>query len=282
MNGPELLLLDPATIRVPEDRLREVNPGKVADMAASMLELGQITPIEVRAEGDGWALVTGAHRLSAVRAAQLSRVMAVEFTGSPDEARLREIDENLYREELSALDQAAFLAERLDVFRRLHGGKLAKGRPAKSGASSHRFLFYREVTDRFGLTEEVVKKALARFEGLSAEERRVLRGRAWALSGADIDRLRRLAPVARAEALKRMLRPVEPAASVAEALREMAPPSAAQSSQHRDNRLLAAWLNLAPDEQDLFLRTVIARAPRSVRAMIRKLVSTPADVAEQG
>ncbi len=282
MNGPELLLLDPATIRVPPDRLREVNREKAADMAASMLELGQITPIEVRADGDGWVLVTGAHRLAAARVAKLPTVKALEFDGSPDEARLREIDENLYREELSPLDQAAFLAERLDVFRRVHGGKLGKGRPPKSGASSHRFQFYQEVEQRFGLSRDVVKKALARFEGLSDEERRVLRGHAWALSGADIDHLRRLEPWSRNEALRRMTRDVSPAPSVGAALREMDPKSAEQTSADRVNRLLAAWMNLAPDEQELFLKNIIARAPKSQRAMIRKLVSTPADTAEQG
>lgn len=253
----QLIPLD--QVVVPPDRLREVDPARAAAMAVSMAERGQITPIEVGpVDPDGYHVLNiGAHRLTAARLAGLPTIKAIVFEGNADERRLREIDENLYRAELSPFDQAAFLAERLDVFQRING-KLAKGRPSKSGASSHRFLFYQEVQDRFGLSTDVVKKALARFEGMTNDARARLRARAGALSGADLDRLRRLSDHDREEALRRLLREVAPVASLSAALREMRAGEDPEPAEHvHFQRLLSTWNRADEGSRQRFLAFLV-------------------------
>jgi ParB-like chromosome segregation protein Spo0J len=55
-------------IRVPVKRARTLDPSKVQALAESILAEGQTTPISVRADGDGFVLIEGYHRLEALRA----------------------------------------------------------------------------------------------------------------------------------------------------------------------------------------------------------------------
>ena len=57
-----------ADIYVPAKRRRTLNPKTVEDIAESMLEEGQRTPILVREDGARFVLVEGFHRLEACKA----------------------------------------------------------------------------------------------------------------------------------------------------------------------------------------------------------------------
>jgi sulfiredoxin len=57
-----------ADIYVPVKRRATLKPATVADIAASMLEVGQQTPILVRRDGERYVLVEGLHRLEACKA----------------------------------------------------------------------------------------------------------------------------------------------------------------------------------------------------------------------
>jgi uncharacterized ParB-like nuclease family protein len=57
-----------AQIYVPVKRRRTVNADLVREIAESILEIGQQTPILVRADGDRYVLVEGLHRLEACKA----------------------------------------------------------------------------------------------------------------------------------------------------------------------------------------------------------------------
>jgi uncharacterized ParB-like nuclease family protein len=110
-----------------EDRLRPVNGDYVAEIAQSFEEKGgegrgQITPIEVREAGETgrFRLISGAHRLAAARQSGWKAIAASVIRCTNDEARLREIDENLIRNDLSSLDRAAFMIEREAVWVQMH------------------------------------------------------------------------------------------------------------------------------------------------------------------
>ena len=62
----QILAID--AIRVPVKRRKTLDEAKVAELAESMIEEGQIKPILVRPDGDGYVLVEGLHRLEACRA----------------------------------------------------------------------------------------------------------------------------------------------------------------------------------------------------------------------
>ncbi len=57
--------LEIAKIRVPVKRMKTLDSDKVDEIAVSMLDDGQTTPIQVRVDGDGFVLVDGLHRLEA-------------------------------------------------------------------------------------------------------------------------------------------------------------------------------------------------------------------------
>lgn len=57
-----------ARIYVPVKRRHGLNPDVVREIAESILEIGQQTPILVRPDGDRFVLVEGLHRLEACRA----------------------------------------------------------------------------------------------------------------------------------------------------------------------------------------------------------------------
>ncbi len=57
-----------ADIYVPVKRRATLKPSTVQEIAQSMLEIGQQTPILVRRDGDRFVLVEGLHRLEACKA----------------------------------------------------------------------------------------------------------------------------------------------------------------------------------------------------------------------
>ena len=57
-----------AKIQVPVKRAKTLDPAKVTEIAESILEEGQRTPIQLRAAGDNFVLVEGLHRLEALKA----------------------------------------------------------------------------------------------------------------------------------------------------------------------------------------------------------------------
>lgn len=57
-----------ANIYVPVKRKATLKPETVQEIAQSMLEVGQQTPILVREDGDRFVLVHGLHRLEACKA----------------------------------------------------------------------------------------------------------------------------------------------------------------------------------------------------------------------
>ncbi len=57
-----------ASIRVPVKRKKTLEADKVTALAEDILENGQLTPIRVRQDGEGFILIEGFHRLEALRA----------------------------------------------------------------------------------------------------------------------------------------------------------------------------------------------------------------------
>jgi ParB-like chromosome segregation protein Spo0J len=55
-------------VRVPVKRAKSRDAARVEAIAENMLENGQTTPISVRADGDGYVLIEGLHRLEALKA----------------------------------------------------------------------------------------------------------------------------------------------------------------------------------------------------------------------
>ncbi|SDH89442.1 ParB N-terminal domain-containing protein, partial [Roseospirillum parvum] len=162
------------------DRLRAVDEAYAHLLAENIAEVGCLRqPIEVRRlTAKTYRLIAGAHRLRAAELLGWSDIPAFVYQGSDEAARLREIDENLVRHELNPLDRAVFLAQRKEVYERLHP-------EAKHGAQGGRgskrnendiMSFSKDTAERCGLTDRTIQRAVSIATGLAPDVRRALVG----------------------------------------------------------------------------------------------------------
>jgi ParB family chromosome partitioning protein len=197
-----IVLIDPRKVKI-VGRLRDVDEAEVEKIALSMSEVGQITPIEVRyfpdAEGF-YVLISGAHRVAAALRNGDETIQALLFEGNSDEERLREIDENLYRHELTPYDQANFLFERREIWERLHGN-LKRGGDKRSKRQAGTLIqpneisgFYKNLGDLFSIPKRTVHRALERKRCIEPSVWNALRGTQEAKNGAFLDKLADIEP----------------------------------------------------------------------------------------
>eukprot|EP01037_Dinobryon_pediforme_P007633 gene7633-7697_t len=153
-------------------RLRPADPAYVEALAASIEERGLDQMIKLRPiEGGNYALVYGMHRLEAMKLLgwaeiEKDRHFTVESLTN-EAARLAEIDENLMRRELTALDRAIFLLERKRVYENMHPetahGKAPKGKAKKELQSLQLFLpprFTVDAANKVGLSSRSIHLAV--------------------------------------------------------------------------------------------------------------------------
>lgn len=165
-------------------RLRPIKPEYVQSLAASMSERGLISPIRVRrspVSANSVLLVAGAHRLAAARLLEWTEIDVSFRELTDDEARLDEIDENVFRNELSALDLSASLYERKIVHERLypeaaHGkAKKPKTEKGKVANLSSFASFAKDAARKTGLSERTIQRHVELIKALGPETIAALR-----------------------------------------------------------------------------------------------------------
>ena len=120
------------------DRLRPVDMDIAAAIGASFEARGQISPITVRrtpAKNKGstpFTLIAGGNRCAAAEIIGWDELDALVVQADGVEAQLIEIAENLYRNELNALDRAIFVMKYRELWEDQHGKINPNGgRPTK-------------------------------------------------------------------------------------------------------------------------------------------------------
>jgi ParB family chromosome partitioning protein len=264
----EVLELPTGQVHV-SNRLRAVNTDKVKQIAFSMLEKingkprGQMAPIEVVPAGENgrYRLIFGAHRYSAVVEAGIPTVRAVLYTGSidPDELLLREIDENLYRNDLSPYDFATFIAERARLFEKLNG-KIKQGVKKKGQLGT--FGFTEETAKALGFSERTVKRARERMKKILPDVWSRLRGTEVAENGSFLDALAALT----AEQQRKVADQLQGASSFQYALNLVVgrPSGKPKGVTAEFNALVSLWDRTSPEAQERFrkhIRKVRERLP---------------------
>lgn len=187
------------------DRLRPLDLAHVEGIAVSIEQVGQQSPIILRPESNRYRLVAGWHRLAAVERLGRVDVDAVVKNLTAEEARLVEIDENLMRRELSALDRAIFLAERKAVYDLLYPETTKPGRRKKElGTNCPQFgtTFTKHVAARLGIDRKTVDRALALVKSLAPEARDALRLSDLADNQSELLKLAALEPEKQIEAVR--------------------------------------------------------------------------------
>ncbi len=94
---------------------------RLEELAASIKEVGLLQPVVVRSIGvDGFELIMGERRWRASKLAGLDRVPAIVRSTQDDEMLREALIENLQREQLNALEEAAAYRQLLDDFGATH------------------------------------------------------------------------------------------------------------------------------------------------------------------
>nr|WP_298794251.1 ParB N-terminal domain-containing protein [uncultured Acetobacter sp.] len=179
------------------ERLRTIDSDYAGMIAASMQEEGQRTPIEVRKAGKRYKLIAGGHRLEALRLAQIENAWCVIKKVTDEEAELLEIDENLCRRELNALDRATFLARRQDVYQKLHPEVQAGGDRKSDQMLKLEHLiptFSKATAEKLGLSRQTIDRSISRFKHIMPDVREKISSTWLADSGAQLDALAKETP----------------------------------------------------------------------------------------
>lgn len=201
--GPRIVEIPLGDIHIGE-RLREIDPAWASALAANFEAGGQPPPVEVRvpdlSEGivRPFALVVGGHRMEAFRLLGRQEIRAEIRDLTPLQARLVEVEENLFRHELNALDRAVFLAEHERVWAELHP-ETKHGGDRKSLKSKEKIKsqtlrldprrFTAEAAHRCNLSERTVQAALKLVAALTPETIALLRGTETARNASELKRL---------------------------------------------------------------------------------------------
>lgn len=110
-----LLMVKVSEIKI-RTRLRATSDENIKEIAESIANIGLINPITIDQEGN---LITGYHRLQAHKFLGLDEIPAIISSRKDLYARLQEIDENLKRAELTAIEKSAHIEERENLLRQL-------------------------------------------------------------------------------------------------------------------------------------------------------------------
>ncbi len=214
-----------------KNRLRLVDQDWVEALAESISNIGQKEPIEVVAQKrkgqPPYRLIAGAHRLAACRLAGLDTIRAevkTPETDNPDlEIRLHEIDENLIRHELNALDRAVFLGERQKIYEEMYPEARKGAHGGRGGKTNETEIvsFSKNTAEKIDLTERTIRNATRIYHGLSADIRARLHGTHLARNQGELIKLTRYSETQQARLVDICLRDENPAQSVSVAAQEL-------------------------------------------------------------
>ncbi|WP_208948402.1 ParB N-terminal domain-containing protein [Segnochrobactrum spirostomi] len=249
-------------IDIPADRLRALDDDWAMGVAQSMAVNGQQSPIIVsKAVRGRHKLIAGLHRLTAARHLEWAEIDAMVFQGGALEARLLEIDENLIRRELSALDRASHLAERRRIYEELYPDTARgnAGAAARWGYATDKLSFASETAARLGISERDVQRSIARHTRIAPDVRAKIALTAIATRGAELDALARLEPEAQRRAVDMVLageaRSVAAAAIVISGARTA--PLSPEDVEF--DRLVSAWKRAGARARERFLTDIVRR-----------------------
>ena len=154
---------------ITKERMRRLRPELVDELAASIKAIGIINPITVTMVGTGnginsskYILVTGLHRLEAFKALGYVMIPAAVKEMAQTERKMAEIDENLVRADLNALEKAIHLAERKRWYNAMHSASVG-GRPTLSQLGTNRApSFVNDTSAKTGMDGKTIHRSVRR------------------------------------------------------------------------------------------------------------------------
>ncbi|NVD39377.1 ParB N-terminal domain-containing protein [Ensifer sp. HO-A22] len=244
------------------DRARPVDLDHAAAIAGSMVDRGLINPVTVRATPAAqggktpYTLVAGGHRLEAARMNGWEEIEAVVVTADAAEAQLIEISENLFRNDLSALDRAIFVMKFREIYEDKHG-KIERGGDQKSNCNDCSLIFApgkelsQRVQERLGFGERTYFNVTKIGQKLHPMLRSSLRGTPYENDQKQLLKLAGL-PEAEQTGIAAALK-FEPDLKKVMAMDKPAKATADESQATILKKLIAAWEKASDETRNEFL-----------------------------
>ncbi len=265
------------------DRLRSASEATVAELMVSIAEVGQVQPIVLRMidrdDGTvGLRLVVGLHRLEACR--RLGRPVRARLMAISElDARQMELDENLVRADLTPLDFARFVADRLEVYAARNpdmvvsdprAAKTGRGRPPKNFVSLTKtpgmyvkavMGFADETAQETNLSRRSIYRAVETWAGLQDVAER-LQGTPMARNGGLLRQIAATPANLRPKVVDQLV--ADPAVSVTDALLIAQGRQPAEMTKSKTDEELGAlkklWGKASPSVRAAFLEDLAGRS----------------------
>ncbi len=156
--------------------------GDITSLVESIREVGLLNPILITR---GRKLISGLHRLEAFRALGLKHIPAIILSVTPTEAAIREIDENLARNDLTVLERAEHLLRRKELYEELHpearqGGDHGNQYSGGKKCQKDNVSFCQTAATLTGQSSKTAQRLIRIAKLLTPKTKELLRGTEWA------------------------------------------------------------------------------------------------------
>lgn len=193
-------------IKVSEGR-READQEAVHELVDSISKVGLLNPITVDQE---YMLIAGLHRLEAAKLLGWSEIECMVSSLEGLLAELAEVDENVVRKGLSAVEYSDLLLRRKEIYEMLHpeikhGGdrKSEKIKIAKCNLDPAK-PFIQDTAEKLGVHPTTVARQIQTAKNLTDEAKDIIRDTGTKITKKDALKLSRLAPEQQKEAASRL------------------------------------------------------------------------------
>ena len=180
----KVLVLDPEQVIVGWRARVELR--QLDDLASSIEECGQLQPIAVANNGEGYELIAGHRRLEACRKLGQGVKAIVVKTRDEADAIWKQLTENVQRSDFTKLELGEGLRKHKEVFEKLHpetklgatgGGKGGKGTKTKADIATKAKpveRFTKHAAAELGISERSVQRAVQLAEELTPAEKKAI------------------------------------------------------------------------------------------------------------
>lgn len=184
-----------AKVKVAPNR-RTPAPDKVKVVADSILEIGLQNPIGLTKD---FRLIHGRNRLEAYRMLGRPKIPAIVHDLDDLHTELAEIDENIARSPLTAMEQTKAFARRKEIYETLHPEtktrtKTARTEGGKKAKSSAAASFAEDTAEKTGTSPRTVKRDVAIGQAIPDEIAELIKDTPIADNKRELKKLARLEP----------------------------------------------------------------------------------------
>lgn len=171
---------------------RAVSKSAVKALATSIAEVGLIVPVTVTQVGNAYPLVAGRHRLEAAKLLGWTEIAATILDLDRVDREIAEIDENLVRHDLTALERGRQLERRHDLYVQKHPETIRGTSGGKAGGRGRQKIandtvsFAIDAAKKTGMSKRSVQRSISIAKKIPVDVQAALAGSAIAGSQGDL------------------------------------------------------------------------------------------------